>query len=344
MSSNDDKVALSDGLIVSEDNENRLVTASGGTLESAVWRKRLIVISFVMIATLALVLLMKTCTEPPDEWSFREKEDRVLVVEDETLVTTITDGSNHVKATDKAPASQQSGHVEKGTENSATLLGMQAKAAFRTGQAEAPPPPAGKVKPDSSWSAPGPGVSVNQQDLAPIVVAAVRRPVTVATAGLQEDSATHDSHQESTPSGLSEGALSDTSSHKDRDAVSTESAIAQDRQETILISFPFDSDDLMPDSHLALDRAAIMLRGNALSKASITGFTDNQGDTQYNLVLSRKRASAVERYLVDAGIARDRLRVEGRGVLTDPFDGQIAGARDVAEPYRIVRIKLGSDG
>jgi outer membrane protein OmpA-like peptidoglycan-associated protein len=112
---------------------------------------------------------------------------------------------------------------------------------------------------------------------------------------------------------------------------------------TFLVSFAFDSDDLLPDSHQALDSALEKLRDRPDSFASITGFTDSQGDDHYNLALSRKRADAVEQYLVDAGVARQRLQVEGRGVLTTPVDDQYPGAAFDMEPHRIVQIKLGSD-
>ena len=87
-----------------------------------------------------------------------------------------------------------------------------------------------------------------------------------------------------------------------------------------------------------------MLRENDSSEAAITGFTDSQGDSQYNLELSRKRADAVERYLVGAGIAPERLHVEGRGVLNDPVEGLASGLEDPMEPYRIVQITVVGEG
>jgi outer membrane protein OmpA-like peptidoglycan-associated protein len=122
------------------------------------------------------------------------------------------------------------------------------------------------------------------------------------------------------------------------------SSAAQGWQETILISFSFDSDDIVPDSQQALDRAATMLRENMQRVASITGFTDNRGDFDYNIILSRKRADAVEQYLVDVGIDRKRLQVEGRGVLTRPMEGQVTDLNDPLEPFRIVQIKLTGEG
>lgn len=202
----------------------------------------------------------------------------------------------------------------------------------------------GKAKPVASRNLPGPEISDDQQGLAPIVVAAGRRPIASPSVISPQQADSIDSREETSLSESGETGIADSASTEVREKASTDISVAQDLQETILISFPFDSDDLIPDSHLALDRAATMLRDNIASVASITGFTDNQGDTQYNLVLSRKRANAVEQYLVGAGIARDRLRVEGRGALTDPVDAQDAVDEGAMEPYRIVRIKLGSDG
>ena len=120
-----------------------------------------------------------------------------------------------------------------------------------------------------------------------------------------------------------------------------EIAAEESWQETVLISFSFDSDGIAPDVHPLLDKAAKALRENDSAVASIIGFTDEQGGSQYNLRLSRKRANAVKRYLINAGIAPGRLHVEGRGILRDPVEGLVSGPDDPMEPYRIVQIKLG---
>lgn len=115
---------------------------------------------------------------------------------------------------------------------------------------------------------------------------------------------------------------------------------AVDSEITLSINFEFDSDDLVPDSHLALDEAVMLLRENPDSIAAITGFTDKQGKEEYNLQLSRKRADAVKQYLVDAGIESERLFVEGRGSLSDLGSEEAFSQQDSMEPYRVVQIKL----
>jgi outer membrane protein OmpA-like peptidoglycan-associated protein len=112
---------------------------------------------------------------------------------------------------------------------------------------------------------------------------------------------------------------------------------------TISVNFSFDSDELDEESRVALDAAVVALNEHPDSIAAITGFTDNQGDEEYNLVLSRKRADAVKQYLVGAGIGQDRLRVEGRGALTSVAIENFSDDADALEPYRVVQIELSSE-
>jgi len=116
-----------------------------------------------------------------------------------------------------------------------------------------------------------------------------------------------------------------------------------DQAPIISVNFNFDSDNLIPDSHGALDKAVMMLRDNPDSIAAITGFTDKQGDEEYNLALSRKRANAVKQYLVGAGIAQERLSVEGRGAHAEFVGDSASEEQDDMEPYRVVQIRLSGD-
>ncbi|MEZ5571781.1 MAG: OmpA family protein [Halioglobus sp.] len=138
-------------------------------------------------------------------------------------------------------------------------------------------------------------------------------------------------------------AYASISSGENPEPIDAEFPAEKMSEQTFLINFSFDSDDLIPDSHHVLNSAVMMLKANPDSVAAITGFTDNQGDKQYNLALSRKRAVAVQQYLVGAGIAPERLVVEGRGVLTDPVEEGEADSEDSMEPYRIVQIKITAD-
>jgi OOP family OmpA-OmpF porin len=46
----------------------------------------------------------------------------------------------------------------------------------------------------------------------------------------------------------------------------------------------------------------------------ITGHTDNVGSQKYNQALSLKRAQSVKKWLVEHGIASNRMRTVGRGL------------------------------
>ncbi len=62
-----------------------------------------------------------------------------------------------------------------------------------------------------------------------------------------------------------------------------------------------------------LDVLVDIMKDDPNLKLSIEGHTDNRGDSQYNLELSRLRAEAVKQYLVDRGIAAGRITAIGYG-------------------------------
>ena len=97
-----------------------------------------------------------------------------------------------------------------------------------------------------------------------------------------------------------------------RDAI----AKPENSEEKILKRFASDSDDILPDSHQALHSALERFRDQPDSLASIAGFSDSRGDTDYNLQLSRKRADV---------------------------DEQLPETEAGMEPYRIVQMTFSRD-
>lgn len=79
------------------------------------------------------------------------------------------------------------------------------------------------------------------------------------------------------------------------------------------VRFGFDEAWLETSSFPILDRAVETLRGQPGMQILIAGHTDSMGSDDYNLALSRGRAASVERYLVEQGIAPQRLRSQGFG-------------------------------
>ncbi len=71
--------------------------------------------------------------------------------------------------------------------------------------------------------------------------------------------------------------------------------------------------ELLPESYGELNELATMLRENPALKIRIEGHTDNLGDFDKNVELSRQRAEAVRDYLTKKGIAPERLETQGYG-------------------------------
>ena len=63
---------------------------------------------------------------------------------------------------------------------------------------------------------------------------------------------------------------------------------------------------------LLREKAAILARNPALT-LTLTGHADARGPTDFNQQLSERRAAAVQRFLVELGIAPERLTSDGRG-------------------------------
>lgn len=83
------------------------------------------------------------------------------------------------------------------------------------------------------------------------------------------------------------------------------------------IYFDQSSPVLRPESSTELDQLAAALLENAGTQIEIRGHTDNQGDFDLNVKLSRDRCQAVVDYLTSKGIAKNRLKAVGRGPI-DP--------------------------
>lgn len=79
------------------------------------------------------------------------------------------------------------------------------------------------------------------------------------------------------------------------------------------ILYPFDSEQLLPAGRENLRALAGTLQRYPGSEVLIVGHTDAQGSDDYNMRLSLRRAEAAANYLVQQGVARNRIRTSGRG-------------------------------
>lgn len=71
--------------------------------------------------------------------------------------------------------------------------------------------------------------------------------------------------------------------------------------------------ELLPESYVELDRLVATLNQNANVTIEVSGHTDNQGNRDLNLALSKERAIKVKDYLVSKGIDAKRITVIGYG-------------------------------
>jgi outer membrane protein OmpA-like peptidoglycan-associated protein/tetratricopeptide (TPR) repeat protein len=83
------------------------------------------------------------------------------------------------------------------------------------------------------------------------------------------------------------------------------------------IFFETDSYVLKSESEVELHKIVHFLQINPSVKIELIGYTDNQGTQEYNLNLSKKRAEAVQQYLIQSGIDANRVTSSGKG-MEDP--------------------------
>ena len=79
------------------------------------------------------------------------------------------------------------------------------------------------------------------------------------------------------------------------------------------IFYDFNKATLRPESATALDELVGLLNENPNVTIELSAHTDSRGSDQYNERLSQQRAERVVAYLIDHGIASDRLTPKGYG-------------------------------
>ena len=98
------------------------------------------------------------------------------------------------------------------------------------------------------------------------------------------------------------------------------------------IFYDFDKATLRPESSVALDSLVDLLNQNPHITIELSAHTDYKGSDQYNERLSQQRAESVVRYLIQHGIAADRLTPKGYG---EGMPKQIK--KKVAEKYPFLK-------
>jgi len=86
---------------------------------------------------------------------------------------------------------------------------------------------------------------------------------------------------------------------------------APDKLEAVY--FDFDKYVILPEGREALKRNAEWLQKNAGAKVVVEGNCDERGTNEYNMALGQRRADSAAKYLMDLGIAKDRVSTVSYG-------------------------------
>jgi len=103
------------------------------------------------------------------------------------------------------------------------------------------------------------------------------------------------------------------------------------------ILFDTDSDHIKDESKPTLDKLVAAARSQTTWYFAIEGHTDNVGSDAHNQTLSEKRAASVKAYLVNAGVAANRLTTQGFGASHPVASNNTALGRSQNRRVEVVR-------
>lgn len=84
------------------------------------------------------------------------------------------------------------------------------------------------------------------------------------------------------------------------------------------VTFAFGKATLTPEAKMALDQIATKMASMPRAVVELAGFTDRIGSANFNLALSRRRAEAVQRYLVSQKVPLRSIHIVGMGKEAPP--------------------------
>jgi len=106
------------------------------------------------------------------------------------------------------------------------------------------------------------------------------------------------------------------------------------------ILFAFDSAKVNPGAEAIVAKIAGMMEDHPTLELAVVGYTDNTGDFNYNLGLSKRRADAIVRQLIKNGVSKDRLAGVGVGPLNPIASNDTEQGRAENRRVELVIIEL----
>lgn len=148
----------------------------------------------------------------------------------------------------------------------------------------------------------------------------------------------------STPPPTPAGKIGQMSKFNINEASEQEIYTALYRDGSVAISggilFAFDSAEINPGAEAIVAKIAGMMEQNPAMELAVVGYTDNTGDFNYNLGLSKRRADTIVNELVKDGVVRDRLAGVGVGPLNPIASNQTEQGRAENRRVELVLIEL----
>ncbi len=98
-------------------------------------------------------------------------------------------------------------------------------------------------------------------------------------------------------------------------------------ENVVTVYFDFDRSLITPRGVMQLDSLYTILMEDTVATLQISGYTDGLGTVEYNQILSDKRAKACAGYLIEKGIAANRITFESFGACC-PLEMELINGRD----------------
>ncbi|NOU62086.1 OmpA family protein [Marinifilum caeruleilacunae] len=79
------------------------------------------------------------------------------------------------------------------------------------------------------------------------------------------------------------------------------------------IFYDLDKSNIRPDAAIELNKLVVIMNDNPSLKIELSSHTDSRGSDAYNMALSDRRAKSAVKYIIENGIAKDRIIAKGYG-------------------------------